>query len=124
MTVQVGANDGKTNDPIFTKEFSDKLILIEPQVQLHERLRENYSDFKGQIEIHGVVISPNNKEQDLYTIKEKFHNHTLKKQDQTLRNCIIRPPTLNQNAQKHGFNGHTSNQMIRRSVKCTTLKNT
>ena len=126
LTVQVGANDGKTNDPIFAgaKEFSDKLILIEPQVQLHERLRENYSDFKGQIEIHGVVISPNNKEQDLYTIKEKFHNHYFKKAGSNPSGIAsLDRQHLIKMLKKHGFNGHTSNQMIeRRSVKCTTLK--
>ena len=46
--VQIGANDGKTNDPIYKQSLKhgNKLLLIEPQRQFREALFRNYSDFK------------------------------------------------------------------------------
>ena len=45
VVLQVGANDGVTNDPIFPflRSYSSRAFLIEPQPDVFERLRMNYS---------------------------------------------------------------------------------
>src|SRR6056297_1960234 len=51
--VQVGANDGVTNDPVFPlfQKFARSALLIEPQSSLIPRLRDNYSGFRGDVVI-------------------------------------------------------------------------
>lgn len=57
--VQIGANDGKINDPLFeiSTRFADrtKLLLIEPQAQLVPVLTENF-DFHPDVRIEQVAI--------------------------------------------------------------------
>jgi len=57
--VQVGANDGVTNDPVFSlfQKFARSALLIEPQSSLIPRLRDNYTGFKGDVMIENVAIS-------------------------------------------------------------------
>lgn len=75
LTIQIGANDGKTNDPIFTaaKHFSSKIILVEPQVDLHDKLRSNYSDFSGELVILSNIIGDFESPQKLYRIRKNYH---------------------------------------------------
>ncbi|MGM0520097.1 MAG: hypothetical protein ACQERD_10685 [Campylobacterota bacterium] len=44
--VQVGANDGKSNDPIFKhlQKTECKAVFVEPQPDVYEKLLENYKD--------------------------------------------------------------------------------
>lgn len=81
LTIQVGANDGKTNDPIFhaAKKFSDKIILIEPQIELHDILAQNYSDFKGELKILESLVSPVNDKVKLYKLSELAHTEYFNK---------------------------------------------
>ena len=57
--VQIGANDGKINDPLFriSRQFADRtrLLLIEPQAQIIPYLRKNY-DFHPDVRIQQVAI--------------------------------------------------------------------
>lgn len=57
--VQVGANDGRINDPLYdiSRRFADrtKLLLIEPQAQLIGYLSENYA-FHPDLRIEQVAI--------------------------------------------------------------------
>ncbi len=71
--VQIGANDGKTSDPIYKKnlQYGNKLLLIEPQIQFREDLLRNYSDFKGELHIEHVAIGNS---------KERLKFHILKKE--------------------------------------------
>ncbi len=47
--IEIGAYDGKTNDPLFALVKSHKWqgVLVEPQDNQFERLKENYGDFQG-----------------------------------------------------------------------------
>lgn len=49
--LQVGANDGKVNDPIyrFVEEFRDRthIILLEPQPEVSKKLIDNYKEHPG-----------------------------------------------------------------------------
>ena len=68
--VQIGANDGKTGDPIYeivSTSSKWKGILVEPLPFLYERLTENYSMRSGLI-FEQSVISDAKKTVDFYFI--------------------------------------------------------
>lgn len=67
--IQVGANDGKLNDPFykFIRRDGWKGLLIEPQRTVFERLRINYSKFKG-LTFENVAISDKEEIKKLYKI--------------------------------------------------------
>ena len=126
LTIQVGANDGRTNDPIFNyaKKYSDKIILIEPQHQLHSRLKSNYADFNGELEIHGLLILPKKNTHQIYSIKEEFHRSYAKKASSnpsgiasTDREHVIKM------LKKHGFGEEASKMIQMDEIGCTTLEN-
>ena len=57
--IQIGANDGKTNDPIYEslEKFKEKINLIcfEPQKEAFSRLKENYKNFKNVTLINKAI---------------------------------------------------------------------
>jgi FkbM family methyltransferase len=57
--VQIGANDGKINDPIYDVVMSNisktNILLIEPQVELISYLQENYSNHTGAKIWNGAI---------------------------------------------------------------------
>ncbi len=71
--VQIGANDGRTNDPIFRFVNKHKecvsVILIEPQKDLLPILRENYKAHPNAFFINGAIGDPG--EAKLYSIDAK-----------------------------------------------------
>ncbi|MCS4142545.1 hypothetical protein [Salinibacter ruber] len=74
--VQVGANDGKTNDPIydFIRENKENtnIILVGPTKQVIPYLRGNYS-FHGTAEIVNKAIGLDNESSlELYGLKEEY----------------------------------------------------
>ena len=72
--VQVGANDGRINDPIngFVSSHRDttRLLLIEPQVQLLPMLRQTYADHPCA-RIEHCAIGPSG-EMTLWQVAEQF----------------------------------------------------
>ncbi len=73
--IQVGANDGKTGDPIYKyiRKYDWKGILIEPVPYLFQRLKLNYQDRSGLV-FENVAISDEDSFKTFYRIKE---NHDL-----------------------------------------------
>ena len=71
--VQIGANDGFSGDPVFpiVKKYPDntKLLLIEPQSDLIDKIKKNYS-FHKRVEIENCAISDKIKTLRLYRISE------------------------------------------------------
>tara|TARA_R110000868_G_scaffold408928_2_gene693247 strand:- start:2781 stop:3539 length:759 start_codon:yes stop_codon:yes gene_type:complete len=67
--VQIGANDGYHNDPLyrFVRSYDWKGILVEPQVNVFERLKNNYSDVKG-LSFENAAISSNKSTIPFYKI--------------------------------------------------------
>lgn len=67
--IQVGANDGVSNDPIFeaVHRFADKARLLEPQQEARMALEKNYGQFRGDLEIDYRAVS-NEKTLSLYHI--------------------------------------------------------
>jgi FkbM family methyltransferase len=73
--IQVGANDGKYNDPIY--EFVKRnqnytnIILVEPQKELIPHLRENYS-YHPSFKILNKAIGKKETELELYKIDSNY----------------------------------------------------
>lgn len=70
IVVEVGANDGKTGDPIFhliRPNAQSKALLIEPVPYLFERLQRNYSDLPDCI-LANVAIAPVSGSASIYYI--------------------------------------------------------
>lgn len=71
--VQVGANDGKTNDPLYRiiKEHKPSGLLIEPIHAVFEKLQLNYRDHDN-LHFANVALAKNSGYKTIYTIKESF----------------------------------------------------
>ena len=72
--IQIGANDGKTLDPIYKKNLvhGKKILLIEPQKFYNEILLNNYSNFKGELNIENVAIGDGSEDLEFYILKEEY----------------------------------------------------
>jgi len=70
--VQVGANDGVTGDPVHDLIFAyaERALLIEPQAQLLDQLRSNYSGFTGDLRIINQAITGDGDHLMLHTLRE------------------------------------------------------
>jgi len=75
--LQVGANDGLMDDPIhfLVRKYGWWGVLLEPDPQLFERLKENYSGVDGPILVN-AALSPINGKTTFYRIRmdEKMPN--------------------------------------------------
>lgn len=72
--VQVGANDGKTDDPVFSlvHNHATRALLIEPQPWLISELRANYDKYNGQLYIENCAITSCPGHLDLYILQRKY----------------------------------------------------
>lgn len=72
--IQVGANDGKLEDPIYQHvlTYGSKVLLIEPQPWLMGALRENYVTFSGNLLIENIAIGPEEGILALNVLKQDF----------------------------------------------------
>ena len=72
--IQVGANDGKSFDPIYKWVTSRKWkgILIEPLPHLVEKLKQNYDCCLDKLCIEQVAISDLEEEAEIYYIPERY----------------------------------------------------
>lgn len=77
--VQVGANDGKTHDPIFdgVKKFAKKILLIEPLVELIPLLELNYSSFSGIAIIENCAVGSSIGSIPFYKVSEKLRKRFI-----------------------------------------------
>jgi FkbM family methyltransferase len=73
--IQVGANDGKYNDPIyeFVKKYDNRtnIILIEPQEELIPYLKDNYS-YHSSSEVYNKAIGSNESTIQLYRVRREY----------------------------------------------------
>ena len=73
--VQVGANDGKYNDPIydFVRDNQERtqIALIEPQEEFIPYLKENYS-YHSQADIYNKAVGVQQESFELYRIKKEY----------------------------------------------------
>ncbi|MEK7545962.1 MAG: FkbM family methyltransferase [Patescibacteria group bacterium] len=71
--VQVGANDGKTNDPIYpyVTRYGLSGIAIEPQADVYEMLTRTYGSFRGVRCVHAAIGAVTGR-MPFYTVKPGF----------------------------------------------------
>jgi FkbM family methyltransferase len=73
--VQIGANDGILNDPMFgfLKRYSENIsgYLLEPIPEVYERLVSNYKEFKG-LNFLNYAIHETNSSMKLYKVKGEY----------------------------------------------------
>lgn len=72
IIIQIGSNDGKTGDPIFSlinKRESWKAILVEPVPYLFERLKANYKEDSRFI-FENIAINEG-QEQTFYSVRQE-----------------------------------------------------
>ena len=71
--IQIGANDGKTRDPIYNFVLSYNLsgILIEPEEYVFKKLKQNYRD-NNNLTFENVAISNKDGYQKMYKVKESY----------------------------------------------------
>jgi FkbM family methyltransferase len=80
--VQVGANDGITNDPVhgLFAQFASTVVLIEPQPELIPRLRANYANFGGRVVIEQCAVAAEPSSLELFMLQphvaESYHRQT------------------------------------------------
>lgn len=72
--VQVGANDGKSGDPIYNSVMAHgaRALLIEPQPWLIEEIRKNYAGFAGELVIENLAIGPDSGRLDIHILKQEY----------------------------------------------------
>lgn len=74
VIVQVGANDGKTHDPLhnFAMQYRERteMVLIEPQTEVLRDLQINYSEHPATTVLNSAVGEPGNL--TLYRIKPQY----------------------------------------------------
>jgi FkbM family methyltransferase len=68
--IQIGANDGKSHDPLykFVTEFRWKGILVEPQPRVFDLLRANYAKCANDLTFINAAVSAEDGVRTLYTV--------------------------------------------------------
>jgi hypothetical protein len=68
--IQIGANDGKTHDPLykFVTEFGWSGILLEPLPDIFERLKANYAG-RPNLKLLNAALAPEDGSRVFYTVK-------------------------------------------------------
>lgn len=69
--VQIGANDGKTHDPLykFVNEFEWEGILVEPQPEVFEQLTANYGKSANRLKFINAAISAEDGNRTMYSVR-------------------------------------------------------
>lgn len=67
--IQIGANDGRLDDPIYKRcrSFNWRGLLIEPQKEMFDKLKNNYREHQGLI-FENVAVSDGERDQKLWKI--------------------------------------------------------
>lgn len=114
--VQVGANDGKTGDPVFgvIQRYAQTALLIEPQSALIDRLRANYADFQGQAIIERSAVGPNRGELTLHCVAPAYHEAYWSKvgRDPTQIASVNRAQVLRRVGPRLGLSGADAEEAV------------
>jgi len=72
LFIQIGSNDGKSNDPIHQFVFAGKWkgLLVEPVDYLFNRLKETYRSVAGNVHFVNAAVSEKDGFATFYSIKE------------------------------------------------------
>ena len=77
FVLQIGANDGKMADPIYSKVISHrwKGVMVEPVKHLFDRLRKNYEGHNLDIKFENSVVTTYTGEIDFYQFPESYESN-------------------------------------------------
>jgi FkbM family methyltransferase len=78
--IQVGANDGKLNDPLrkYIHRKYLKGVMIEPQPEIFKKLKDNYAEIEiDGISFENIAIDHDSGFKDLYTVKNPSNPEDL-----------------------------------------------
>jgi FkbM family methyltransferase len=105
--IQVGANDGKLNDPLrkfILKKFL-KGVMIEPQPEIFKKLKGNYAelDIDG-ISFENIAIDKNQRYRNLYTVQtpsnpQDIWAHAAASFDKSHIEKMLSPDSLEKNGE-------------------------
>ena len=105
--IQVGANDGKLNDPLrkfILKKFL-KGVMIEPQPEIFKKLKGNYAelDIDG-ISFENIAIDKNHRHRNLYTVQtpsnpQDIWAHAAASFDKSHIEKMLSPDSLEKNGE-------------------------
>ncbi len=77
--IQVGANDGKSDDFLRGSINKDtKIVLVEPIESAFSELKKNYSDFTN-VEFVNKAIDINNGKKKIYSVNPKYYDYYKKR---------------------------------------------
>jgi FkbM family methyltransferase len=72
--IQIGTNDGNDMFRKYVQVFNpNKVILVEPNIDLINKIKENYSFYKGELVILNCAI--NTKNEDVVLYRSELHGH-------------------------------------------------
>lgn len=79
--VQVGANDGKSGDPIFKHilTYGESALLIEPQPWLAEPIRLAYKKYRGKLFVESIAIGTEAGTLGIHVLKEEHWDEYLQR---------------------------------------------
>lgn len=112
--IQVGAHNGLKNDPInkYIKKNNWKGILIEPQKNIFNELKENYKEFSKNLIFENIAISSVENEIELFSsksgnkstvasVRKNITKRQLKAGDKELHSVKVKCTSLNNLINKH-----------------------
>jgi len=77
--IQIGANDGKSDDFLRTSiNIDTNLLLVEPIKSAFEQLKKNYSDFKN-VRFVNKAIDIKSGKKDIFSVNPKYYDFYKKK---------------------------------------------
>jgi FkbM family methyltransferase len=113
--LEIGANDGVTNDPIYplVKRFGWTGIVVEPLPGPYEELRKNYARFP-QVHLANVAIGDFDGEKTLYKLREYEGQYAQASQLSSFDRQIV--------ANRTEFVRNAPNEIEEMSVPCLTIE--
>ena len=108
--VQIGANDGRINDPIYEfvirNKGNTKIVLVEPQTNVVPYLRENYKKHKNATVVN-CAVGPNGVLK-LYRLKPQYYDVFVKRYLEDTPNYRV-PTGFTSSTRAHVVNGIQGN---------------
>jgi FkbM family methyltransferase len=113
--IQIGANDGKTHDPLykFVTEFGWSGILLEPLPDVFERLQANYRD-RPNLKLLNAAIAEDDGSRVFYTVRPGPDTHHLAHQYSSFRRDVIEKQTA--------FVPDIVDRVVETRVRCISMK--
>ena len=117
--IQVGANDGKSDDFLYNCLNNDlEIILIEPIKDAFIKLKKNYESFQ-KVKCLNLAIDIENKNKEIFSVNKKFYKFYEKKYNDTNVEWLDVLSSFNK---KHLIDhGILEKHIVSKLIECKTL---